>query len=126
MRKPDPMKMPATALWGVRISDTDLKKLKAGYIPEDQDDKWLFYATEEPLTVHIVRSALHVDCYVLHIVIKPGDDSSSGSSAEIASITWETNRGCLTEERAKKDAVLISRTVLECDFDALPEYEFES
>jgi len=96
MREPDPMKVPATALWGVSISDTDLEKLKAGHIPEDQDDKWLFYATEEPLTVHIVRSALHVDCYVLHIVIKPGDDSSSGSSAEIVSITWETNRGCLT------------------------------
>jgi len=32
MREPDPMKVPATALWVVSISDTDLEKLKAGFI----------------------------------------------------------------------------------------------
>jgi hypothetical protein len=119
------MKEPATAPWGLRISDTDLEKLKAGFRPKDQDDKWYFYvsATEQPISVHIARSAFNIDFYVLHVVVKPGDDGSSGSSAEIASITWETNRGCLSEEQAKKEAVMITRSVLECDFDALPEYD---
>jgi len=33
------MQEPATAPWGLRISDADLAKLKAGFIPQDQDDK---------------------------------------------------------------------------------------
>jgi hypothetical protein len=119
------MKEPATAPWGLPISDTDLEKLKAGFRPKDQDDKWYFYVspTEQPISVHIARSAFNIDFYILHVVVKPGGDGSSGSSAEIASITWETNRGCLSEEQAKKEAVMITRSVLECDFDAHPEYD---
>jgi len=57
--------------------------------------------------------------------VKPGDDSSSGSSAEIASITWETNNGGIriSEEQAKKQIVVITRCNLECDCDALPAYD---
>jgi len=118
------MKQPATALWGLRISDTDLEKLKAGFRPQDQDDKWYYYvsATEPPITVHIARSAFNYDMFVLHIVVKPGADGTSGG-AEIASITWETNRGCLAEDQAKKEAVGITRSVLGCDFEVAPEYD---
>ena len=116
------MKEPATAPWGLRISDTDLEEFKAGFRPQDMDDKWYYYvsATEQPITVHIARSAFNTLMYALYIVVKPGDDGSSGSSAEIASITWETSRGCLLEEEAKEEVVGITRSVLGCDFDALP------
>lgn len=121
------MKEPATAPWGLRISNTDLEKLKAGLKPQDQDDKWYIHtsATEQPITIHIARSAFNIDFYILHIVVKPGDDGSSGSSAEIASITWETNNNGIriSEEQAKKQVVVITRCNLECDFDTLPEYD---
>lgn len=119
------MKQPATAPWGLRISDSDLERLKAGFKPKDQDDKWYFYvsATERPISVHIARSAFNIDFYVLHVVTKPSNDSSGGSIAEIASITWGKDRGCLSDEQAKKEAVMISRSVLGCDFDALPQYD---
>ena len=121
-----PMKEPATAAWGLRISDTDAEKLKVGFQPLDQDDKWHIYvSTTEPATsVHIARSAFGVETYVVHIVEKTGDE---GSSAEIASITWETNKGGIriSEEQAKKEVVIITRGLLECDFDALPEYDID-
>jgi hypothetical protein len=46
-----PMNEPATAAWGLRISDTDAEKLKAGLEPQDMDDKWHIYvSTTEPAT----------------------------------------------------------------------------
>jgi hypothetical protein len=119
-----PMKEPATAAWGLRISDTDAEKLKAGFQPLDQDDKWHIYvSTTEPATsVHIARSAFGVETYVVHVVEKTGDE---GSSAEIASITWETNKGGIriSEEQAKKEVVNLTRSILECDYETLPYYD---
>lgn len=54
---------------------------------------------------HIAPRTFGIELYVLHIVIKPGDDSSgSCNSTEIASITWETNNGgiYMSEAQAKK------------------------
>ena len=37
---------PATALWGLSISDADFEKLKAGFQPVDMDDKWVTSVTD--------------------------------------------------------------------------------
>lgn len=57
------------------------------------------------------------------LAVKPGDGSRSG--VKIEAMTWEQNKGGIrtSEEQGKKDVVIISRCVLECEFDALPEYE---
>lgn len=119
-----PMKEPATATWGLCISDTDAEKLKAGLQPFDQDDKWHIYvsSTEPATSVHIARSALGVETYLVHVVEKTGDE---GSTAEIASITWETNKGGIriSEEQAKKEVVNLTRSILECDYETLPYYD---
>jgi hypothetical protein len=124
------MQEPATASWGLRISNTDFEKLKAGLQPQDQDDKWHVYISnkeQSTISIHVARSAFNIEVYVLHIVIKPDDDidSDNGSIVEIASITWETNINGyrVFEEQAKKEVVMITRSNLECDFDALPEYD---
>jgi len=121
------MQEPATAPWGLRISDADLEKLKAGFEPQDQDDKWRVSATHQPISIHLARSATGKEFYVLHVVVKPGDNGSSGSSVKIAAITWEQNKGGIriSEEQAKKEVVIITRGLLECDFDALPEYDID-
>ncbi|EPE28478.1 hypothetical protein GLAREA_09599 [Glarea lozoyensis ATCC 20868] len=123
------MQKPATAPWNLPLSTSDLQKLKAGFIPEDQDDKWYFYtsptATEQLITVHIVRNMMNVEMFVLEVT---ASESSGGDiiSAEIKSITWETSRGCLSEEEAKYEAVMLVRVVLRCEVDALPAYESDS
>jgi hypothetical protein len=126
------MQEPATASWGLRISNNDFEKLKAGLQPQDQDDKWHVYILNKEqsiISIHVARSAFNIDVYVLHIVIKPdGDiDSNNGSIVEIASITWETNiNGCrVFEEQAKKEVVMITRSNLECEFNTLPEYDLD-
>ncbi|PSS27712.1 hypothetical protein M430DRAFT_157856 [Amorphotheca resinae ATCC 22711] len=44
------MENPATASWGLSISDADFAKLKRGVRPRDMDDKWIFKAmTDEEL-----------------------------------------------------------------------------
>lgn len=47
----DTMENPATAFWGLSISDTDFVKLKRGVRPRDMDDRWIFEAvTDEELS----------------------------------------------------------------------------
>ncbi|CAI6332968.1 unnamed protein product [Periconia digitata] len=123
------MQEPATAPWDLIISDADLQKLKAGFEPQDQDDKWRVSVTDQSpsgnFSVHLARSGTGKELYIL--AVKPSDGSSSGSSggAKIEAITWEQNKGGIriSEEQGKKEAVIISRSVLECDFDALPDYD---
>jgi tetrahydromethanopterin S-methyltransferase subunit H len=44
------MENPATASWGLSISDADFARLKRGVMPRDMDDKWIFKAmTDEEL-----------------------------------------------------------------------------
>lgn len=118
------MKEPATAPWDLLISYQDFLRLRAGFRPTDQDDKWRFYATaqEAPFSVHIVRSALNYDCYILDVILKLADDGIS-QIGQIVSITWETTRFGNSEEVIKKQAVMIIRSVLFCNLDYAPEYD---
>ncbi|KAI0405189.1 hypothetical protein F4802DRAFT_187186 [Xylaria palmicola] len=122
----EPMKKPLTAPWGLPVSDADVEKLKAGFKAQSMDDKWDILV-EDPdesgnISVHILRSWLQEACYVLHIVPKSGNGTSG--SAEIQSITWEGNKAGLQcdAEQAKKEAVILSRGHLNCEFEALPHY----
>jgi hypothetical protein len=121
------MKEPLTAPWGLPISDADLEKLKVGVKSRNMDDKW-DVLNEDPdkdgnISIHILRSWLQEDCYTLHIVPKPNSDNDGGS-AKIQSITWEGNKGGLQcdAEQAKKEAVIVSRMILKCEFETLPDY----
>lgn len=123
----NPMKEPLTAPWDVLISDADLEKLKVGFKSRNMDDKW-DVLNEDPdkdgnISIHILRNWLHEDCYILHIVPKPNSDNGGGS-ARIQSITWEGNKGGLQcdAEQAKKEAVIVSRMIVKCEFEALPDY----
>ena len=122
------MQEPATTSWGLSISDADFEKLKAGFEPQDQDDKWRVCVTEHfesgNIFIHLSRSGTGKELYVL--VVKPGDSSSGNSSdAKIQAITWEQNKGGIriSEEQAKKEVVIITRNLLGCDFETLPEYD---
>lgn len=121
------MQEPATAPWGLSISDADLEKLKAGFEPQDQDDKWRVSATDQSqrgtISIHLARSGTGKELYVL--VVKPSGGGSSGSGVKIEAITWEQNKGGIriSEEQAKKEVVIITRRLLECGFEALPEYD---
>jgi len=120
------------APWGLRISNNDLEKLRAGFEPRNKDDKWRIHvsAPEQPLSIHIAPTGVGVDFYMLYVIVKPVDDSSGSRSscAEIASIIWETNQSGIRITdmlQAKKEVVTIFREILECDLDALPEVYVE-
>lgn len=116
------MQEPATAPWGLSIlNDADFEKLKAGFEPHDQDDKWRVSVTNQnqsgAISIHLARSGTGKELYVL--VMNPSD----GDSVKIElAITWEQNKGGIriSEEQAKKEVVIITRRLLECDF---PEYD---
>lgn len=117
---------PATASWGLSISDADFKKLTAGLQPQDQDDKWRITVSDENqngnISVTMARTLGNKAIYILFI-----NPNNGGSGATIEAITWEQNKGGihLIEEQAKKEVVMITRGILECDYEALPEYDFE-
>jgi hypothetical protein len=121
------MQEPAIARWNVGISDTDFAKLKAGFEPQDHDDKWRYFVTDESengnISIHVIRTGTRVEHYILSV--KPGEGSSGGGKIE--TITWEQNlqgRIRISVDLAKKEVVLITRSVLGCDFEALPEIDF--
>ncbi|KAI1442279.1 hypothetical protein F5Y02DRAFT_263629 [Annulohypoxylon stygium] len=121
-----PMKEPLTAPWGIPISDTDVEKLKVGLKSKSMDDKWDMLV-EDPdengnISIHILRSWLQEECYILHIVPKPSNDDGGG--AKVQSITWEGNKAGLQcdAEQAKMEAVILTRGHLRCEFEALPHY----
>ncbi|KAI9674937.1 MAG: hypothetical protein M1822_008999 [Bathelium mastoideum] len=119
------MKHPAAAPWDVSISDADFEKLKAGFTPRDMDDKWVFRVTDLDqsgnISIHLVRSWTDTELYVLAVKPRHG-----GSNAKIEAITWEQSKGGIhvSEVQGKKDAVILCRAILGCDFDALPHYDF--
>ncbi|KAK7432187.1 hypothetical protein QQZ08_001132 [Neonectria magnoliae] len=120
------MKEPLTAPWGLPISDADVEKIKVGVKSRTMDDKWDMLI-EDPdengnISLHILRSWLQEECYILHIVAQPSNDD--GGSAKIQSITWEGNKAGLQcdAEQAKKEAVMLSRGHLHCEFETLPHY----
>ncbi|ROV98695.1 hypothetical protein VMCG_06775 [Cytospora schulzeri] len=121
-----PMKEPLTAPWGLPISDADVEKLKVGLKSRSMDEKWDMLV-EDPdekgnVSIHILRSWLQEECYILHIVPKPSNED--GGSAKIESITWEGNKAGLQcdAEQAKKEAVMLSRGHLHAEFETLPHY----
>lgn len=96
-------------------------KLKVGFKARSMDDKYDLLV-EDPdengnVSLHIIRNWLHEECYILRLV--PGS-----GSAKIQSITWEGNKSGLRcdAEQAKKEAVVLSRIFLHCNFEALPHY----
>lgn len=129
------MQEPATAPWGLRISNSDFTKLRAGFEPQDQDDKWRISVFDQGrsqsqspngnISIHVTRVVGNREIYVLFV--NPNNGDSSSSSVMIEAITWEQNKGGirLSEEQAKKEVVMITRSMLQCDYDALPEYDPE-
>lgn len=125
---------PATAPWGLRISDTDLRKLSAGFEPQDMDDKFRISVFDQDesgnISVHVIRETGKREFYVLFVNPNNGDSSSSsnsGGGAVVEAISWEQNKGGIriSEEQAKKEVVIITRSILQCDYDALPWYDSE-
>lgn len=121
-----PMKAPFKASWGLSISDADVEKLKTGFKSQSMDDKWDLLV-EDPdknggMSVHIVRNWLQEEAYILHVVPKPSNDDSG--SAKVQGITWEGNKGGLQcgAEQAQKEAVMLCRGWLGCEFETLPQY----
>lgn len=116
---------PATAPWGLSISDADFKKLSAGLEPQDQDDKWRITVSDQNqngnISINMARTVANREIYILFV-----NPNNGGSGAIIEAVTWEQNKGGihLTEEQAKKEVVMITRSILQCDYDALPEYDF--
>ncbi|KAF2474533.1 uncharacterized protein BDR25DRAFT_109542 [Lindgomyces ingoldianus] len=119
------MKEPRTALWALRISNADLTKLKAGVEPRNQDNKWRIWVSDQSgsgnMSITVTRVMFSRDIYILHV--KPGDSSDGGHSIE--ALTWEQNNSGVrvSEEEAKKKVVVLSRNLLGCDIEALPEYD---
>ncbi|KAF2818571.1 hypothetical protein CC86DRAFT_308927 [Ophiobolus disseminans] len=118
------MEEPATAQWHQRISDADFKKLKAGFESRDMDDKWNITVTEQTsssnISICFARSWTDQELYVLDV-----KSSDGGSGSQIKAITWEQNKSGIriSEEQAKKEVVILSRSILDCEFEELPEYD---
>jgi len=119
------MKEPLTAPWDLPTSDAGLEKLKVGFRARDIDDNYdiLIENPDESgnISNHIIRNWLQEECYIIHIVPKPSNDSSR--SAKIQGITWEGNKNWLqcNEEHAKKEAVILSKMFLNCEIETLPD-----
>jgi hypothetical protein len=125
MNRIRPIEQPATAPWGLTISEADFKKLKGGFKPQDQDDKWLVAAEESPngdMSIRIIRAGMAKEFYILHT---KASDVDSSKGAAIDTISWDQNRAGdrRSEGQAKKEAVILMRAVLECEFEALPQYD---
>jgi hypothetical protein len=120
------MQSPATASWGLSISDADFKKLETGFKPQMMEDKWHVFKTDESqgsnISIHFARSWTGDDIYVLDL--KPSDHGSS-NGAKIQAITWAQNKGemRISEEQSKKEVTFMARGLLKCDFEALPHYD---
>jgi hypothetical protein len=115
---------PATAQWGVSISDRDFLKLKTGFEPADMDDKWVVSVADldqsDNFSITVSRSWTGKKFYVLTIKLSDG-----GNSINIEAITWEQNKGGIhiSEEQGKKEAVILCRGLLDCEFDTIPYYD---
>ncbi|KAF9875433.1 hypothetical protein CkaCkLH20_07253 [Colletotrichum karsti] len=126
MWQPPPMPKPASAPWGLIISEADFKRLKKGLEPESMDDKYQIKATEDSdsgaVTIHWVR-AFHDEFWSL--VIKKYDDDNSNTIYRIDTINWAQVHSTvpISEALAKKQVVVLSRCNLECDFEAAPAYD---
>ncbi|CAH0021771.1 unnamed protein product [Clonostachys rhizophaga] len=112
-----------TASWGLSISSSDFQKLKNGFSPMSMDDKWVIKAMEPDqngnITVHYARSWTGAQFYIL--TLRPADDNS----AVVETITWRrgANTSATTSSKqARKESVILSRMLLGCRFESLPQY----
>ncbi|ORX91576.1 hypothetical protein BCR34DRAFT_581424 [Clohesyomyces aquaticus] len=82
-----PVKKPLTAPLDLAVSDSDVEKLKAGFRPRSQDDKYAWIIEDENgnTSIHIIRHFVQEEEYILHIAPKSSNDNSA--SAKIHSIT---------------------------------------
>ncbi|CAG9998245.1 unnamed protein product [Clonostachys byssicola] len=101
----------------------DLEKLNAGFRTRSMDDKWDLLV-EDPdeqgnISLHILRNWAYTEYFILHIV-----SNEDGGGAVIQDITWEGNNdGFRCEaEQAQKEAVILCRLFLECEFKTIPQY----
>ncbi|TLS22550.1 uncharacterized protein PpBr36_09899 [Pyricularia pennisetigena] len=122
-----PIKERLTVPWGIGINEKDFEKLITGYETVDMDGQW-DVLVENPdkddnsiISVHFVRSWTGHDIYILHL---HNPDPKNG--AKVHSITWEGNKNGvrIDAEQAQKEAVLLARDLLKCEFDELPHYDF--
>lgn len=118
------MQEPMSAAWGLVLSDADWTKLRAGLQARDMDDRWLYTVdavdVSGVVTIHIKRSWTGTELYAIHV--KPSHDNEP---TRIIAITWEQNKNgiLITEEQAKIEVTILSRGLLKCDFEQLPEYD---
>jgi len=77
----------------VNISEADFVKLKAGFEPQDQDDKWRVWHTEEGhngnVLIHYARAGTGNGQYIHDV--KP-NDGDNGTGANIKAIIWAQNK----------------------------------
>lgn len=117
-----PMDDPATGTWNLSISESDLDKLKAGYLSQGMEEKWDFKTEEADahgrITLRVSRSWTGIEHYLLHL-------ETGGRGPKIHSITWSQNVGDirLTEEQAKINAVILCRCWLGCVFLEVPHLD---
>ncbi|KAK8058232.1 hypothetical protein PG994_008680 [Apiospora phragmitis] len=113
------MQAPATAPWGLSISDADFEKLKADFEPESWDDKWRVSATDPSQSDNISSTLLEPDGQGF-LRIACGTDSSG---VKIEAITWEQDKNGIriSEDQAKAEVMCMTRRRLGCVFDAFLE-----
>ncbi|CAK7199548.1 hypothetical protein SEUCBS139899_002228 [Sporothrix eucalyptigena] len=118
------MDEPMSGAWNLVVSDADWAKLRQGFTPRDMDDRWVYRVTpidrSGVITIHIARSWTDIQHYALHVL--PAKDGEP-ETTKIIAITWEqnTNGIHITQEQAQKEVVIITRSILECDFDNYPD-----
>ncbi|KAL8376627.1 hypothetical protein RB595_007641 [Gaeumannomyces hyphopodioides] len=121
-----PMKEALTAPWDVPVSAADVERLKAGFRSRSMDDKW------DLLVGGPGRQGRLVPPH--HPELDPtegdgdGEGATGGSGAKIMGFTWDGKYSDLQvpEEQAKKDAIMLCRGKLGCEFEALPQYSMEN
>lgn len=121
------MHEPMSVAWGVVLSDTDWNKLRIGLQARDMDDRWLYNVDEIDasgvITIHIQRSWTGIELYAIHV--KPRQDGMPDDEpTRIIAVTWEQNKNgiLITEEQAKIEVTILTRSLLRCDLDQLPKY----
>jgi hypothetical protein len=119
------MKTPLTAPLDLAISDSDVAKLKAGFRPQSQDDKWAWlvehgHGSGDDTLIHVIRHFVKEEVYVLHITQKSRKED--GASARVYGITWEGEWSGVRDdvEQAKRNVVVLARSILGCEFETLP------
>ncbi|KAL8366408.1 hypothetical protein RB595_004942 [Gaeumannomyces hyphopodioides] len=130
-----PMQEALTVPWDVPVSAADVERLKVGFRSRSMDDKWDLLV-EDPddkggWSIHIIRSGGSYDtCFVLHLAPSQQltDGATGGGGTKITAFTWDGKHSGLQvpEEQAKKDAIMLCRAQLGCEFDALPKYSWDT